>query len=199
MLTVFTIGHSTRTWEEFLELLRAHGIERVVDVRSIPRSRHNPQFDRDTLSAKLRGARIGYVHLRRLGGLRHARRDSPNMGWRNASFRGFADYMQTLEFEKGLQRLIKLAKQKKSAIMCAEAVPWRCHRSLIADALTVRGIRAAHIVSGKRVQVHTLTSFGRARGNCIIYPAVGTEGIEPPRARGSLEGRSDTREPAVRS
>jgi uncharacterized protein (DUF488 family) len=180
MLTVFTIGHSTRTWEEFLELLRAHGIERVVDVRSIPRSRHNPQFDRDTLSAKLRGARIGYVHLRRLGGLRHARRDSPNMGWRNASFRGFADYMQTLEFEKGLQRLIKLAKQNKSAIMCAEAVPWRCHRSLIADALTVRGIRAAHIVSGKRVQVHTLTSFGRARGNCIIYPAVGGEGIEPP-------------------
>jgi uncharacterized protein (DUF488 family) len=199
MLTVFTIGHSTRTWEEFLELLRAHGIERVVDVRSIPRSRHNPQFDRDTLSAKLRGARIGYVHLRRLGGLRHARRDSPNMGWRNASFRGFADYMQTPEFEKGLQRLIKLAKQKKSAIMCAEAVPWRCHRSLIADALTVRGIRAAHIVSGKRVQVHTLTSFGRARGNCIIYPPVGAEGIEPPRARGSFKGRSDTREPAVRS
>src|ERR1700692_518622 len=131
MLTVFTIGHSTRTWTEFLELLRTHGIERVVDVRSIPRSRHNPQFNRETLSAKLRGARISYVHLRRLGGLRHARRDSPNMGWRNASFRGFADYMQTPEFEKGLQRLIKLAKKKKTAIMCAEAVPWRGQHSFI--------------------------------------------------------------------
>src|ERR1700689_1384183 len=128
MLTIFTIGHSTRTWEAFLELLRAHGIRRVVDVRSIPRSRHNPQFNRETLADKLRGARIGYVHLGKLGGLRHSRRDSPNMGWRNASFRGYADYMQTPEFEKGLQRLIKLAKQKKTVIMCAEAVPWRCHR-----------------------------------------------------------------------
>ena len=178
MLTVFTIGHSTRTWKAFLELLRAHGIKRVVDVRSIPRSRHNPQFNRETLSAKLRGARIGYVHLPKLGGLRHARRDSPNMGWRNASFRGFADYMQTSDFDAGLQRLISLAKQKKSAIMCAEAVPWRCHRSLIADALTVRGIRAAHIVSGKRVQIHTLTSFGRVRGDRITYPAVAGEDVD---------------------
>jgi uncharacterized protein (DUF488 family) len=185
MLTVFTIGHSTRIWEAFLELLRAHGIERVVDVRSISRSRHNPQFNRETISAKLRGARIGYVHLRRLGGLRHARRDSPNMGWRNASFRGFADYMQTPEFEEGLLRLIKLAKQKRSAILCAEAVPWRCHRSLIADALTVRGIRAAHIVSGKRVQVHTLTSFGRVRGDSILYPDAGAEDAESPHLRGT--------------
>lgn len=182
MLTVFTIGHSTRTWKEFLALLRAHGIERVVDVRSIPRSRHNPQFNREALSAKLRGARIGYVHLRSLGGLRHARRDSPNVGWRNASFRGFADYMQTPEFGKGLQRLIVLAKQKKSAILCAEAVPWRCHRSLIADALTVRGIRAAHIVSGKRVQVHTLTPFARVRGDRILYPCDPRDGAESLRA-----------------
>src|SRR3984957_17561837 len=141
MLVVFTIGHSTRTWKVFLELLRAHGIKRVVDVRSIPRSQRNPQFNRDILSIKLRSAKIGYVHLRKLGGLRHARRDSPNMGWRNTSFRGFADYMQTSEFEAGLQRLMKLAGQKQSAIMCAEAVPWRCHRSLITDALTIRGIR----------------------------------------------------------
>src|ERR1700692_4264538 len=151
MPAVLTIGHSNRTWKEFLEILRAHRVKRVIDVRSIPRSRHNPQFNRVTLSKKLRAARIGYVYLRKLGGLRHARRDSPNMGWRNASFRGFADYMQTPEFEEGLQRLIKLAKEKKTAIVCAEAVPWRCHRSLIADALTVRGIRAAHIVSGQRV------------------------------------------------
>ena len=170
MLVVFTIGHSTRTWEAFLELLRVHGIKRVVDVRSIPRSRHNPQFNRETLSMKLRSARIGYVHLRKLGGLRHARRDSPNMGWRNASFRGFADYMQTPDFDAGLGRLIKLAKQKKTALMCAEAVPWRCHRSLIADALVVRGIRVKDIISGKRSQVHLLTSFGRVQGKCITYP-----------------------------
>jgi uncharacterized protein (DUF488 family) len=189
MLTVFTIGHSTRTWTAFLELLRAHRIQRVVDVRSIPRSRHNPQFNRETLSTKLRGARIGYVHLGMLGGLRHARRDSPNVGWRNASFRGFADYMQTPEFEKGLQRLIKLAKQKTTAIMCAEAVPWRCHRSLIADALTVRGIRAAHILSGKREQIHTLTSFGRVRGDRIIYPEAAAEDGASPRSGGPSEGK----------
>ncbi|MFI5069903.1 MAG: DUF488 family protein [Terriglobales bacterium] len=154
----------------FLELLREHGIKRVVDVRSIPRSRHNPQFNRKTLSTKLRSARIGYVHLRKLGGLRHARRDSPNMGWRNASFRGFADYMPTPDFDAGLKRLIKLAKQKKTALMCAEAVPWRCHRSLIADALVVRGIRVQDIISGKRPQIHLLTSFGRVQGKCITYP-----------------------------
>ena len=170
MLVVFTVGHSTRTWEGFLGLLRAHGIKRVVDVRSIPRSRHNPQFNRETLSMKLRSARIGYVHLRKLGGLRHARRDSPNMGWRNASFRGFADYMQTPDFDAGLERLIKLARQKKTAMMCAEAVPWRCHRSLIADALVVRGIRVKDIISGKRSQIHVLTSFGRVQGKCITYP-----------------------------
>lgn len=170
MLVVFTIGHSTRTWKAFLELLRVQGIKRVVDVRSIPCSRHNPQFNRETLSVKLRSARIGYVHLRKLGGLRHAQRDSPNMGWRNASFRGFADYMQTPDFDAGLGRLIKLAKQKRSALMCAEAVPWRCHRSLIADALVVRGIRVKDIIGGNRSQIHLLTSFGRVQGKCITYP-----------------------------
>lgn len=171
MLTVFTVGRSTRTWEAFLGLLRAHGIERVIDVRTIPKSRHNPQFNRDVLSRKLRGARIGYVQLRALGGLRHARRDSPNLGWHNASFRGYADYMQTPEFERGLQRLIQLARQKKSAVMCAEAVPWRCHRSLIADALTARGVQAAHILSGRRVQVHALTPFAHVQGERITYPS----------------------------
>ena len=146
---VLTIGHSTHKWNDFRDLLRAHRVKRVVDVRSIPRSRHNPQFNRETLRTKLRSARIGYVHLRKLGGLRHARRDSPNMGWRNTSFRGFADYMQTSEFEAGLERLMKLAGQKRSAIMCAEAVPWRCHRSLIADALIVRGIRVDAILEHK--------------------------------------------------
>src|ERR1700722_13107469 len=147
MPVVLTIGHSSRTWPEFLKLLRAHHVDRVVDVRSIPRSRHNPQFSQETLRKKLRAAGISYVHLRKLGGLRHARRDSPNMGWRNASFRGFADYMQTSVFDAGLERLIGLARKKRSALMCAEAVPWRCHRSLIGDALAVRRFRVEDIVS----------------------------------------------------
>ena len=169
-LVVLTIGHSTRAWEDFLGLLRAHGVNRVVDVRSIPRSRHNPQFNREILAKKLRAARISYVHLRSLGGLRHARRDSQNMGWRNASFRGFADYMQTSKFESGLDRLMKLAAGKRTAIMCAEALPWRCHRSLIGDALTVRGVRVEDIMGLNQAKIHSLTSFARVRGNCITYP-----------------------------
>ena len=181
--TVLTIGHSTRTWKVFLDLLRAHRVERVIDVRSIPRSRHNPQFDQETLRTKLRAARIGYVHLRKLGGLRHARRDSSNMGWRNSSFRGFADYMQTSEFDAGLQRLIKLAGQKRSALMCAEAVPWRCHRSLIADALTVLGIRVEDIMSKTRFQLHSLTSFGRVRRNRVTYPISGASRLQSSHVR----------------
>jgi uncharacterized protein (DUF488 family) len=168
--TVFTIGHSTRGWKEFLEILRAHGIQRVVDVRSIPRSRHNPQFNREILSMRLRRARIGYVHLQKLGGLRRARHDSQNLGWRNTSFRGFADHMQTSEFEAGLQRLIRLAGHRRSAVMCAEAVPWRCHRSLIGDALTARGLRVEDIVSKGRARLHALTSFGRVRKGRVTYP-----------------------------
>jgi uncharacterized protein (DUF488 family) len=170
-LTILTVGHSNRTWEEFLAILRAHNVKRVVDVRSIPRSRHNPQFDQKTLRKKLRGAKIGYVHLRKLGGLRHARRDSKNLGWRNTSFRGYADYMQTAEFDAGMQRLIKLARQKRSAMMCAEAVPWRCHRSLIGDALVVRGIHVEDIMTSKTSRAHSLTSFARVRKNLITYPA----------------------------
>jgi uncharacterized protein (DUF488 family) len=176
--TVLTIGHSTRAWKDFLDILRAHRVERVIDIRSIPRSRHNPQFNREILRKKLRSARVGYVHLRKLGGLRHARRDSPNMGWRNASFRGFADYMQTSEFDTGLQRLIKLARQRRSALMCAEAVPWRCHRSLVADALLVRGIPVEHIMSATALREHSLTSFSRVRGHRITYP-IGKAGRVP--------------------
>jgi uncharacterized protein (DUF488 family) len=168
--TILTIGHSTRTTAELIELLRAHDVQRVVDVRTIPRSRHNPQFNREELSAALRKAKIGYVHLRALGGLRHASRDSVNLGWRNASFRGFADYMQTGEFEAGLERLIELARAKRIAILCAEAVPWRCHRSLIADALVLRKIPVEHILSIPRREAHSLTSFARVRGRVITYP-----------------------------
>ncbi len=169
-LTVFTIGHSTRPIKDFIALLRAHGARRVIDVRTVPRSRHNPQFDRAALAKALHNARIHYTHLAALGGLRHARRDSINIGWRNASFRGFADYMQTPEFDRGLQRLIELANEEPCAVMCAEAVPWRCHRSLIADALTVRKIAVLDITSRTRAERHHLTPFARVEGTTITYP-----------------------------
>ena len=181
---VMTIGHSTRTLEEFIGLLQAHAVSLVADVRTIPRSRHNPQFNKDSLPGELKKAGLGYVHLPGLGGLRHAKLNSLNVGWRNASFRGYADYMQTPEFETSLEELIQLAKQKQIAIMCAEAVPWRCHRSLIADALLVRRIRTEDIMSPTRRQVHTLTPFAKVRGTMITYPA---EHLQLPIKKASLK------------
>ena len=169
---VMTIGHSTRTIEEFIGLLQAHAVSRVVDVRTVPRSRHNPQFNKDSLPDSLKKVGLGYVHMPGLGGLRHAKPDSINMGWRNTSFRGYADYMQTPEFEESLEELIELANHDRLALMCAEAVPWRCHRSLIADALLVRGIRTGDIMSATRRPVHTLTPFAKVRGATITYPAI---------------------------
>ena len=171
---VLTIGHSTRTLEEFIGLLQAHEGRRVVDVRTIPRSRHNPQFNKDSLPGALMKAGLSYVHIPGLGGLRHARPDSINLGWRNPSFRGYADYMQTPEFEQSLEGLIQMANQQQIAIMCAEAVPWRCHRSLIADALLVRRIRAEDIMSLTRHQLHSLTPFAKVCGTTITYPAEGS-------------------------
>jgi len=167
---VLTIGHSARTLEEFIRLLQAHGVRRVVDVRTVPRSLHNPQFNKTSLPKSLNKAGVEYVHMPGLGGLRHAARDSINTGWRNASFRGYADYMQTPEFAKNLEELIQLANRDVIALMCAEAVPWRCHRSLIADALLVRGIRTEHIMSPTRRQVHTLTPFAKVERTTITYP-----------------------------
>ena len=166
-----TIGHSTRTIDEFIYLLRVHGVTCVVDVRTVPRSAHNPQFNKASLPRSLKKFGLKYVHMPGLGGLRHAKRDSPNAGWRNASFRGYADYMQTQEFVESLEEAIQLAKQDRIALMCAEAVPWRCHRSLIADALLVRGSRVEDIISATRRQVHTLTPFVKVRGTMITYPA----------------------------
>ena len=168
--TVFTIGHSTLELGKFIDVLHAHGIRRIVDVRTIPRSRHNPQFNLETLPDVLKDAGIAYTHLPGLGGLRHARSDSLNKAWRNASFRGFADYMQTADFVDNLERLIRLAEQKPSALMCAEAVPWRCHRSLIADALAVRGISVEHISSATHRRPHVLTRWARVDGLRITYP-----------------------------
>ena len=182
---VLTIGHSTHPLDEFIALLKAHGVEQLADVRTIPRSRHNPQFNHDTLPAKLRSKRISYRHLKALGGLRHAQKDSINTGWRNASFRGFADYMQTPEFDSALQKLIELAGEKQIAIMCAEAVPWRCHRSLIADALTVRGIAVEHIMSATQRQQHKLTPFAQVEGDRLVYPAEPTPDL--PSLRDALQ------------
>ena len=169
--TVLTIGHSTRSIESFIEMLRAHEVKRVVDVRTIPRSRTNPQFNRESLAQSLGEAGIGYSHAPELGGLRHARKDSRNTGWRNASFRAYADYMQTPEFEAAIESLIEAAKREQVTIMCAEAVPWRCHRSLIGDALKVRGIDVEDIMSATRTQPHEITSFAKAEGTQVTYPA----------------------------
>jgi uncharacterized protein (DUF488 family) len=169
-MVILSIGHSTHPLEAFIQLLKAHGVTKVADVRSVPRSRHNPQFNRETLPEALEAAGIGYVHLPGLGGLRHARPDSPNRGWRNASFRGYADYMQTPEFAANLEALIRLAREDRLVLMCAEAVPWRCHRSLIADALSLRGLTVEHIMGLQGRQPHRLTGFARVEGLELTYP-----------------------------
>ncbi len=169
-VVVLTIGHSTRELVLFLHLLQAHCVTRLVDVRTIPRSRHNPQFNQETLPAALRSAGISYTHMAGLGGLRHARPDSPNKAWRNLSFRGYADYMQTPEFKENLQALIDLTRQERVALMCAEAVPWRCHRSLIADALVAQGFGVEHIMSATHCQKHTLRPWAVVKGKRLTYP-----------------------------
>jgi uncharacterized protein (DUF488 family) len=169
-MTVFTIGHSTRPLKDFIAMLKQHGIERLADVRTVPRSAHNPQFNREWLPAALGQSGIAYSHLPALGGLRHARKDSTNTGFRNASFRGYADYMQTESFEQALEALIDLARKERVAIMCAEALPWRCHRSLIADALTALGIEVEHIMNAEKAKPHSLTSFAKVEGKRVTYP-----------------------------
>ena len=167
-----TIGHSNRPVEELVELLKANGVALLADVRSMPRSRHNPQFNRETLPETLEEEGIGYVHLPELGGMRRPRPDSTNTGWQNASFRGYADYMQTAEFEAALENLARLDGERRVAVMCAEAVPWRCHRSLISDALTARGVRVTHILSMGSNRAHELTSFARVADGRVDYPGL---------------------------
>jgi len=167
---IFTIGHSTRPIDQFLSLLKENGVARLIDIRTIPRSRFNPQFNQKSLSESAPQAGIEYIHLEELGGLRHPRKDSPNKEWKNDGFRGFADYMQTPEFSAAIVKLIDLASQKTTSIMCAEAVPWRCHRSLVSDALLVRSIIPTHIMSPGKTQAHELTAFAKVRGHNITYP-----------------------------
>jgi uncharacterized protein (DUF488 family) len=167
---IFTVGHSTLPIENFVALLQTYGIACVADIRTVPRSRHNPQFNGDTLGGALKAKNIEYVAIPALGGLRNARKDSSNTGWRNTSFRGYADYMQTEPFTEGLATLIQMSRQRRTAIMCAEAVPWRCHRSLVADALSVRDIAAIEILSESSYRLHKLTPFALVNGTQITYP-----------------------------
>jgi uncharacterized protein (DUF488 family) len=167
---IFTVGHSTLPIERFIALLQTYGIERLADIRTIPRSRHNPQFNDTALAGSLTAQHFEYVHIQALGGLRHARKDSPNTGWRNGGFRGYADYMQTAAFQDALEALIHMSRQKRVAIMCAEAVPWRCHRSLVADALSVRGVPMVEILSESSYRMHKLTPFAQVEGVRITYP-----------------------------
>jgi uncharacterized protein (DUF488 family) len=167
---VLTVGHSTRPLAEFISLLAGHSVSLLIDVRTVPRSRHNPQFNRDTLPAALETAGIRYAHVAGLGGFRHSHLGSLNMGWRNASFRGYADYMQTPEFAQNLADVIEQATHERVVLMCAEAVPWRCHRSLIADALMAHGVRAEEIINATRLEAHKLTPFASVDGSVITYP-----------------------------
>lgn len=167
---IFTLGHSTLPIGRFITILQTYGIGRLVDIRTIPRSRHNPQFNGTTLAGSLTEEHLEYVHVQALGGLRRARKDSPNTGWRNGGFRGYADYMQTEAFQDALGALIQTSRQKRVAIMCAEAVPWRCHRSLVADALCVRGVPVVEILSESSYRNHKLTSFAQVEGMSITYP-----------------------------
>jgi uncharacterized protein (DUF488 family) len=193
-LRVFTIGHSTRPIEEFIELLRANGVLQLIDIRTIPKSRHNPQFNTDALAVALEKAGIRYLHMKALGGLRKPREDSVNLGWRNASFRGYADYMQTPEFEAALERAMELTGAAPTALMCAEAVPWRCHRSLVADALVARGVEVREIVSSAPPEQHRMTPFAHLAGTHVTYPKEGTAGqlslVDGPRGDSEQEEMS---------
>jgi uncharacterized protein (DUF488 family) len=176
---VCTIGHSNRSIEDFIELLRQNGIACLLDIRTVPKSRHNPQFGQDQLAASLAEARIEYRYQRGLGGLRHPRKDTQNAGWRNPSFRGYADYMQTEEFAANVDAVVELCRTRSCALMCAEAVPWRCHRSLVADALLVRGVRVDDIIDARQRRPHKLTPFARVDGGRITYPPEQSLGADP--------------------
>jgi uncharacterized protein (DUF488 family) len=169
-LRIFNIGHSTRPIEEFIGLLQANGVKQLIDIRTIPKSRRHPQFGSEALADSLSAAGIDYVHMKELGGLRKPRKDSVNLAWRNESFRGYADYMQTPEFSAGVENAIRLGRQKPTVLMCAEAVPWRCHRSLVSDALLARGVEVLEIIGKAAPEEHKLTSFAHVEGTKVTYP-----------------------------
>jgi uncharacterized protein (DUF488 family) len=173
--TVLTVGHSTRTLPEFIDILKAHGVTLVVDVRMVPRSKHNPQFNKETLPNALKTEGIRYIHMPEVGGLRRPSRDSKNKALRNKGFRGYADYMQTREFTENLLRLMALARENRVALMCAEALPWRCRRVLLSDALTVRHIKVEHILNSEHKFNHELSPNALVEGAKITYPLYARE------------------------
>lgn len=168
--TIFTVGHSTLPIDRFINLMRTYSVRQVADIRTVPRSRFNPQYNTDALAVSLPEHQIRYVPMPNLGGLRHSHAGSPNTGWRNKSFRGYADYMQTDEFRIAVDELIVMGREMRTAIMCAEAVPWRCHRSLVADALEVRGVEAIEVLSATDWRMHKITPFAHIDGTTITYP-----------------------------
>jgi uncharacterized protein (DUF488 family) len=169
---IFTIGHSTRTADEFAALLDAHGVRQIADVRTIPQSKRHPHFSRDALDGFLAARGILYRHFPALGGLRRPRPDSINTAWQHPGFRGYADHMQTAEFQRGLHDLAQFALQGPTSVLCAEAVWWQCHRRLLADALVVRGIPVRHILSPAEPKPHELSEFAREEGGGVIYPGL---------------------------
>jgi uncharacterized protein (DUF488 family) len=171
-VTVWTVGHSTLALEAFLALLAAHGIEAIADVRRFPGSRRHPHFSREALEPSLRGAGLDYQWLPQLGGRRTPRPDSPNIGWRNASFRGYADHLGSIEFADGLARLLALASAKRTAMMCSESVWWRCHRGLVSDVLKLRGVQVLHVEGRTPAREHPWTPPARIVGGKLSYPAV---------------------------
>jgi uncharacterized protein (DUF488 family) len=174
-LTIFTIGHSTRTIDEFIELLKTYAVTMIVDVRTVPRSRYNPQFNKETLPNTLKSHIIKYIHMPEIGGLRRPKHDSINLAWKNMGFRGYADYMQTQEFTENLLKITALTRENCLALMCAEALPWRCHRSLISDALVVRHVKVEHIISKTSCLNHELNEMAHVEGNQITYPLFAKE------------------------
>jgi uncharacterized protein (DUF488 family) len=169
---VYTIGHSTRTADDFIALLEAHGISGLADIRTVPRSRRHPHFSREALEKSLPAHGVEYRHFADLGGLRKPRRDSPNSAWRVEGFRGYADHMQTPVFEAAIEALLAFARQRQVAVMCAEAKWWQCHRQLVADALVARGIDVRHIMTAREAPAHELTSFARIEAGHVLYPAL---------------------------
>ena len=169
-LAIFTIGHSTRTIDEFIDLIKTFDVILIVDVRTVPRSRHNPQFNKETLPNTLKSYSIKYIHMPEIGGLRRPKHDSVNLAWRNSGFRGYADYMQTKEFIDNLLKIVALSRENCIALMCAEALPWRCHRSLISDALVVRHVKLQHIISAISLISLQLSEMAQVEGTKITYP-----------------------------
>jgi len=167
---ILTIGHSTRTLDDFIDMLRAHGVTLLVDIRRFPGSRRQPQFNKETLAGALTEEGITYEHAVDLGGRRRPYGDARNEGLRNAQFRGYADHMSTPGFVRALDRLLEQSERAVVAVMCAEAVPWRCHRSLLADALTARGVRVEHIMDARTRRPHELTKGAVVEGAAVVYP-----------------------------